>query len=518
MHQEQGSSLIATSFLIIVLSVAGVALISLYDQFKYLEAEANTYEKEIAIRKALQEFADIEGRYPCPASINAPFDSATFGIEPNDGNIAGDADGDGLDDDGYQCEGANIAGDGSDGVFAISGRAGAAVRVGTVPVRTLNLPDEYIYDEYKTRFVYALTEAYGNDGAIEGGVGGAITIEDSNGNDITESPGTAIFALISPKGDPNGSFHSGGAQNAACTDDGSPSARNCDFLNGGSAEYQTSVDKNDSNNNYFLQNIQFSASNCTADGGTDDFADITFIIDSSGSMNSNINSNFCPSELGTQCNRIEMARWAMRRIVPQVVSKDYATREGTNPVDKVNITRFMQQGQFDHNNLMSGAMANMEFDVSSQFDDSALGPQSEQDFDAILAGVENRLDFCPGGNTPLGQHIEAATQLTNNQTNARPNKIIVLSDGYHNGGANYNVNLVRDRLESSGNNLTNTVVDIIDMSGVHSALNQGVANGGSFYSVNDAQGLLDAFAQATNTCASLPLNIVDEPGTCGNPN
>ncbi|MEM8833854.1 MAG: vWA domain-containing protein [Pseudomonadota bacterium] len=491
---------------------------NMFEKVEIFQTEANTYEKEIAIRNALQEFADIEGRYPCPASLIAPFDSAAFGVEPVDGNIAGDADGDGLDDDGYQCEGANIIGDGSDGIFPINGRGGANVRVGAVPVRTLNLPDEYIYDEYDTRFVYALTEVYGNDGAIEGGMGGAITIEDSNGNDITESPGTAIFALITPKGDPNGSFHSGGAQNAVCDANGTASARNCDFLNGGTAEYETTVTKSDSNNNYFMQSIQFSASNCTADGGTDDFADITFIIDSSGSMNSNINSDFCPSELGAQCNRIEMARWAMRRIVPQVIAKDYATREGTDPVDRVNITRFVQQGRFDHNNLMSGAMDNMEFDVSSQFDDVDLGPESEEDFDAILAGVEDRLDFCPGGNTPLGQHIEAATQLTNNQTNTRPNKIIVLSDGYHNGGANYNVNTVRDRLQDAGNDLTNTIVDIIDMSGVHTALNQGVANGGSFYSVNDSQGLLDAFAQATNTCASLPLNIVDDPGTCGNPN
>jgi hypothetical protein len=540
-QHERGSSLIAICLLIILLSGAGLYLLKLNDQVADHNLEAVTYEKELEVRKALQAFVQSNGRYPCPAPLNAAYDTPGFGVEPADANVVGDLDGDGEDDNGYQCNGAPLRTDtaGNQGEFVVIGSGGASVRVGALPVRTIGLPDDFIADEYDTRFVYAVTESYADENGAANGVGGAIDVQDASATSVLEVGGTAVYALMTPKGDPNGTYHANGTLNAPCAAGGNAlAAQNCSYMLGANATFRTAVAKSTNENNFYRQNVDYKAQRCDAGGAGDDpFADVTFIIDTSGSMKEQVDSKFCPPETGTKCTRIELARWALRRIVPQVIAKDYATAQG-GQVDKVNFTGFMKQGSpTDEQLLKHGQMKKIEMDIAGKYDNATVGPKSNGDFDAIVDEVDKRLNGCPNGNTPLGQHIEALgkemvlqdspmAKFTDGPATVSPvlgpdgkvrkNKIIVLSDGYHNGGSDYNLNKVSKRFKDIGD-LNNTEVDIIDMTGKHSALKNATTEGGSFYSVKDAKELLDAFSAATGTCATFNYTPADKPGACGDP-
>ena len=538
LKNQRGSSLIAVCFLIIILSAGGVYLLNLYDRIEIFQTEEFTNNKEQTIKNALQEFALLEGRYPCPAPLNSDFDTADFGIEPPDADAATPE---------HECAGAPVRD--VDGEFIVPGRLSANVRVGAIPVRTLNLPDKYIADEYGTRFVYALTENYGNEDYVDLQAGGAITITDSTEvNHITREPGTAIFALISPRGDGNGSFDKNGNLLSACNGTGL-SGQNCDFqiAGTGDASFISSSLKSDNytdEDNYYTHNLEFAAEDCEASGEDDPFADVTFVIDSSRSMRSWMSSDDCPEETGTRCSRIEVARWAMRKIMPQVIMKDfqYAQSEGTEVQDSINVVNFVENRIYlDQPNpskddiLASSGMDAMNFneDLYEDFEDPALGPQTEDDFDRIDDEVDSKLNFCPDGGTPLGQHVEALAEATYEppeDTDGRPNKIVVLTDGRHDGGDDYLLEVVRDRLAGS---MDNVEIDYIDMTGRNSEiLERGLLPNpdydpsdpnskehlGAVYNGTNPEELIQAFASSMRTCGgtvSQKKRAVDAVRLCG---
>ncbi|MEM6811079.1 MAG: vWA domain-containing protein [Pseudomonadota bacterium] len=508
MKSQAGSSLIALCLLIVVASGAGVYLMQLYDSIDKSKAEITTFQKEQDIKQALEDFFMRNGRYPCPAPLDARIDTPDFGFENPDPNLG----------DGYQCEDAPLVG----ASFEVAGRAGRDVRVGTVPVRSLGLPDKHIYDEFGTRFVYAVTEIFANDYLTPGEYpqnndNGAIFLNDSDGNSITAIPGSAIYTLMSKKGDPNGAFaKNGGAPVGGCTLDGSLSAQNCDFMTGaGDAVFQVSSFKSNRDDNYFMQDVGALLASRPCTEQRDDWGDVTFLIDSSGSMRANLPSASCPPETGNNCNRIEVARWAMRRIMPQVVAKDFATGNGTGPnADQIKITRFVGGVGTDPNAVLSG-MGNIEFDPT--FDDPDLGPQSDADFERIQDAINQEMNFCPSGMTPLGQNIQALAQDTNGNvrndwverdgtSTARKNKVIVLSDGRHNGGNTWNLNNTRAAVEGG---FPNAEVDIIDMSGNFPELADAVTEDGNFYSAADPLALIEAFEDALGLCVN-PTDTFDD--------
>lgn len=171
--QERGYTLIEVA---VVLVIGGLLLASasalLLNYMK--QTQIRTTERRLAaIDDALQRFLNLNGRYPCAAPPDAPIDSARFGFEPADCTTAAEAPG---------------------------GRDGRTVRIGAVPVRTLNLPDNFIGDAWAGRFTYAVTEALARDGTYNRDEG-AIFVVDSNGNQVVNDPdngpGTAHYVIVS---------------------------------------------------------------------------------------------------------------------------------------------------------------------------------------------------------------------------------------------------------------------------------------------------------------------------------
>ncbi|MCI5060822.1 MAG: type II secretion system GspH family protein [Alphaproteobacteria bacterium] len=125
------------------------------------------------IQGELSSFLETHGRLPCPASLQAALDDSEFGVEALSDCTLDDA---------------------IPGLFRTSGTNGKQIRIGAIPVRSLNLLDDYIYDPHKTRFLYAITEDLTKTDSYDFD-GGAITINDKGGNTITDN---AHYVLISP--------------------------------------------------------------------------------------------------------------------------------------------------------------------------------------------------------------------------------------------------------------------------------------------------------------------------------
>jgi len=158
----------------IVVVIGGILLSSaaalLLNYTKQVQMKA-TERKLDSIDEALNLFLQLNGRYPCPAAT-LPIDDANFGREMDcDAPPAGTA----------------IAG--------APTRVPRQVVMGEVPVRTVNLPDDFIGDSWGARFTFAVTRdlARNNYNVNEG----AIDVMDSNGNSIVTPIETAHYAVIS---------------------------------------------------------------------------------------------------------------------------------------------------------------------------------------------------------------------------------------------------------------------------------------------------------------------------------
>lgn len=197
---------IAAMILALVLGSAATLLIN------YTRAtQQNETERRLdVVNEALQLFLDLNGRLPCVADPAAGIDTATFGFEVN-----------------ADCSAAAVSG----GQIQAVGRGGRQVRIGSIPVRTLNIPDEYIADSWGRRFTYAVTEVLATDGTFIQEDGG-ISIEDTVGNTLTPlgGAGTAHYVVVSHGAEGAGAYDIGGiVSGIACPADGATfDEENCD--------------------------------------------------------------------------------------------------------------------------------------------------------------------------------------------------------------------------------------------------------------------------------------------------
>ena len=514
-HQEEGISLISMALIMMVvgffLTVGG----KMYETYGRYEASVVTDEHMDYVDKAMTRFLSENGRYPCPAPLTAGIDTATFGLE-----VATD------------CTAGPVAA----GTFRqMSGGASPqGVRTGAIPTRTLGIDDKYMFDGYKNRLMYTVTEQYAVAGTVVTGDNGGIDIIDAAGNTSTNNN---IVKVVYSMGLDQSAFTYNGIQTAACAVDGAGqattfAAENCDA----DTVYVNTVNKSNNPNpaNFFVHKIRYTPSRtaepCIDGAGGDQINDIAFVIDSSGSMFWADDGSVHPDGFNVQCpasmpgcSRMDVARWAMRRAVPtQVYTNSLQSAPGTT-----SMTDFVGYNTIAN---VNGNMGNIEF-----FDPAVLTQDSNGDgiidianvdtdgdtiFDAfdiqqyinntVLATLETELQsMCPGGSTPLGLHIQAVADRMGDGTPTRPNKIIVLSDGVSNNGPNP-VTIATNIAAT----YPNIQIDIIDVVGNPGMMQISQLTNGSYYRTDNPDALLDALADSTGACAPYNANPTDQQG-CG---
>ena len=210
---EKGSSLIGVAILMLALGFIVTGAIYLMQNYETIYSDQDSVEGLREIETSLMDFVAREGRYPCPASLTLAPDQE----DPVDGTV-------------YGREGptnCNAAGTYS-GTFRAIGRGGANVRIGAIPVRSLNLPDSKMVDGYGRRYFYAITEDMASPGADVQNDLGVISIENQNGDPISDVSGHIVYALISPGPDDRGAYDEQGNLLQPCQA-GTDAYNNCRF-------------------------------------------------------------------------------------------------------------------------------------------------------------------------------------------------------------------------------------------------------------------------------------------------
>lgn len=152
-----------------------------------------TTERLDLINAAIQQYLNVNKKLPCPAPLDAQPDTAEFGIEVNS----------------TDCRTAAYA-----GTFRAGG-AGSEIRIGAIPVRSLNLPDQFVADGWKARYTYAVTEALASEGSFRQD-GGKIAVVDSNNNTVVSPAGSAQYVIISHGENKSGAYDISGIALGGC--------------------------------------------------------------------------------------------------------------------------------------------------------------------------------------------------------------------------------------------------------------------------------------------------------------
>lgn len=197
---QSGFTLIEVTLVMLVggilLSIFGTSLLNLMREAKIRQTEIRINE----VNEALTRFASYNNRLPCAANRTLRPEVTGYAIEHT------------------SCTGTQAGTDtNNDGV-----------RIGMVPTRTLGLPDEYGYDAWGTRFIYAVTESLTNVATYDP-TSAAIVISSGGG-------ANAAYALVSVGPDRKGGYSVDGVISSNCNSSAGRDIENCNddatFVNG----------------------------------------------------------------------------------------------------------------------------------------------------------------------------------------------------------------------------------------------------------------------------------------------
>lgn len=174
-RKSSGFSLVELSMVIIIMGIIAGGAISMSTSQSGNVKYTETITKMESIEDALTSYLQLNGRLPCPADPDVAFADVTLGAEIVDGSVCDVTAPDPQlqDDDGS----ANIA-------------------VGSVPVDTLQLPNDFILDGWGRRFTYAVSMNFASSATssnFEDSSDGVITMTDGTNNRVTN----AVLVVIS---------------------------------------------------------------------------------------------------------------------------------------------------------------------------------------------------------------------------------------------------------------------------------------------------------------------------------
>lgn len=183
----------------VVVVIGGLLMTAFADMALNAQKEAKikvTKERLEAVDEALRNYSLTNYRLPCVARRTDPADTANYAVEI--GN----------------CNAAVVAGQS----FRVApfGAGTHRIRIGTVPTRTLNLPDTFGYDAWGARFLYAVNELDTNTSTYGSSPNSSIEIVDRNNNAVVTPPGSIRYLVLSHGGDKEGGLNTNGVQINPC--------------------------------------------------------------------------------------------------------------------------------------------------------------------------------------------------------------------------------------------------------------------------------------------------------------
>jgi len=206
---EAGFSLVQLGIVLTILAVGAAAMLPEGEKTSPLARNESTYDKMTIIQDALEGFKAANGRLPCPGNGQYAPSEQFFGTEAvGPGNCFTG-----------QLPRANIY-----------NYPGMSVVIGSIPTKTLGLPDDYALDGFGRPFTYIVsvdaTDAY----SCSKMTAGKVNVLSDAGGTISQ---TVMAAIISHGKNGIGAFYSqGGTRNATFTPNDASEGENAEPYTG----------------------------------------------------------------------------------------------------------------------------------------------------------------------------------------------------------------------------------------------------------------------------------------------
>jgi prepilin-type N-terminal cleavage/methylation domain-containing protein len=192
----KGFSLVELSVSLAIIGMIAGSAISVAVTSDSYTKKAETNSKLDRIEEALAGFLQSNLRLPCVANGTLPSSDPQYGIEGTMTPAAG----------GLQCPNKNFS--------------GAFINEGVVPMRTLQLPDDYMFDGWGRRITYVVDYRMANNPTTNttcDGVTSTVCFIDGNGSIVvndasgTARAGTAVYLLLSHGENAHGAYTKNGS-------------------------------------------------------------------------------------------------------------------------------------------------------------------------------------------------------------------------------------------------------------------------------------------------------------------
>ena len=210
---RRGFTLLEMSIVLIIASVVSAGVMVVMTNSLSVRQVSETNAKLDTIQKALFAFRVANDRLPCPADITYAITNASFGAE--------------------------VATPGSCPAATFLDATGTShdARGGMVPTQTLRLPDDYAFDAWGRRILYAVAKDITQTGAFNTFLGNdsttRIAIKNSSALNATTQ---AAYALVSFGANGHGAYpRSGGATRINASSTNSDEQINCHCTSGAAA-------------------------------------------------------------------------------------------------------------------------------------------------------------------------------------------------------------------------------------------------------------------------------------------
>ena len=202
---SRGFTLIELSIVMVVAGQLVVAGLGAYRQYA-IRAKLDTNSERLkTVQQALTNYVKINKHLPCVA------DPALPAIDPNYGKAT-------------DCT-TGVTGDVNR--VNVPATGGLKFRMGAVPVRDLNLTNQYLANTDGYLYAYAVTETLTNTAGFAAGVG-TIPVEDGNNHSLVTPANAAMYVLIDYGHNGFGAHTLEGKQPIPCTGPPSFEKQNCD--------------------------------------------------------------------------------------------------------------------------------------------------------------------------------------------------------------------------------------------------------------------------------------------------
>lgn len=159
MRKKSGFSLLELAIVIAISGMLMVGLMNFLNSMNTINRDNNNATKMQTVQKAINSFFGMQNRLPCPANPTLATTDANYGVEALDTN--------GLCEYTLTYNGSQVNAGFRNHV--LSYRTGNTtflanmdhkIIFGTVPFRTLSLPESVMYDEYGNKITYIVGQGY----------------------------------------------------------------------------------------------------------------------------------------------------------------------------------------------------------------------------------------------------------------------------------------------------------------------------------------------------------------------